>query len=161
MSILLRALEDSAIPALFELLQNDELYRYLTFPAPKSPDELVLRFDVDVRPEGQIFTVHRAEHSELPIGFCRYRLDESSRFDIGYAIGYDFWGRGYATSVVAALLNELTGRFKGGEVVATVNIGNIASIRALEKNGFLFGRFIETILHLEATCDLEYSFNIL
>lgn len=160
MSILIRALEDGAIPALFGLLQRDELYRYLNFPAPKSLDELALRFDVDVRPEGKVFTVHSEEQPELPVGFCRYRLEESIRFDIGYAIGHDFWGRGYATSVVAALLAELTERFKGAEVVATVNIGNVASIRALEKNGFLCVRSTETILHLEPTYDLDYSLNL-
>lgn len=56
-------------------------------------DELALRFDVDVRPEGQAFTVHREEKPKRPIGFFRYRLEESSRFEIGYVIGHDFWGR--------------------------------------------------------------------
>jgi len=160
LSIHIRALEDGAIPALFELLQHDELYRYLRFPAPRTLDELALRFDVDVRPEGQVFTVHREEEPERPIGFCRYRLEESSRFDIGYAIGYEFWGRGYATIVVAAMLKELTVRFKGAEVVATASIGNVASIRALQRNGFLRVRSTKTILHLEATYDLDYSLSL-
>lgn len=61
--------------------------------------------------------------------------------------------RGNSTSA------ELTERFKDAEIVATVNIGNVASIRALEKNGFLRVRSTENILHLEATYDLDYFLN--
>ena len=42
------------------------------------------------------------------VGFCRYRIEGSSRYDVGYTIGRDFWRQGYATRVVAALLVELT-----------------------------------------------------
>lgn len=157
MTIFLRPLEDAAIPALFELLQHDELYRYMTFPPPSSFEELSLRLEMDVRSGGQVFTVHRKSACERAVGFCRFRLEESSRYDIGYTIGRDFWRRGYATRVVAALLEELTGRFDVVEVVAAANIGNVASIRALEKNRFLYSGAIETTLNFEPSYELQYS----
>ncbi len=157
MSILLRPLEDAAIPTLFELLQHDELYRYLTFPPPRSFEELALRLDVDVRSGGQVFTVHRKSAPERAVGFCRYRIEGPSRYDIGYTIGRDFWRQGYATRVVASLLDEMAGRFGVVEVVAAANIGNVASIRVLEKNGFLYTGAIETTLNFEPSYELVYS----
>lgn len=157
MTVLLRPLKNAAISALFELLQHDELYTFLTFPPPKSFEELALRLEVDVRSGGQVFTVHRQNAPERVVGFCRYRFEGPSRYDVGYTIGRDFWRQGYATHVVAALLNKLNGRFGTIEVVATANIGNVASIRALEKNGFLYAGAIETILKCEPSYELEYS----
>jgi len=157
LSISLRPLGDDAISPLFELLQNEDLYRYLTFPPPRSLDELAHRLEVDVRPEGHAFTVHRAEKPELPIGFCRYRIEGPNKYEIGYMIGRDFWGQGYATCVVAALLKELAIRFGVGVVLAAADIGNVASIRALERSGFLYSGFSETLLKREGSFNLEYA----
>lgn len=142
---------------LFELLQHDELYRYLTFTPPRSFEDLALRLDMDVRLGGQVFTVHRKCAPERAVGFCRYRLDGQSRYEVGYTIGRDFWQHGYATLVVAALLDELIGQFGVVEVVAAANIGNVASIRALEKNGFLYSGASETLLKFEPSYELAYS----
>ena len=144
-------------PPLFELLQNEDLYRYLTFPPPRSFDELALRLEVDIRSEGHVFTVHRADNPELPIGFCRYRIEGPNKYEIDYMIGRDFWGQGYATCVVAALLEELAIRFSVGVVLAAADVGNVASIRALERNGFLYSGFSETILKREGSFNFEYA----
>jgi RimJ/RimL family protein N-acetyltransferase len=157
LSISLRPLGDDAIPPLFELLQNEDLYRYLTVPPPRSLDELALRLEVDVRPEGHVFTVHRVEKPEEPIGFCRYRIEGPNKYEIGYKIGCDFWGQGYATCVVTALLKELAIRFGVGVVFASADIGNVASIRALERNGFLYSGFSKTLLKCEGSFNLEYA----
>jgi [ribosomal protein S5]-alanine N-acetyltransferase len=156
----LRPLDDMAIPALFDLLQNEELYEYLPFPPPRSFEELATRLEVDVRSGGEVFTVHRDGESEPAVGFCRYRVDEPGRFEFGYTIGRDFWHQGHATRVVAALLVELGSRFGVGEAVAAANIGNVASIRALEKNGFLYLGAIETISSFKPSYDLMYSRNL-
>ncbi|WP_431050044.1 GNAT family N-acetyltransferase [Roseateles sp. L2-2] len=160
MSIILRPLEDAGIPALFELLQHYDLYRYLTFPPPRSMEELALRLEVDVRSGGQVFTVHREDAPERPVGFCRYRVEGAGRCNVGYTIGRDFWRQGYATRVVAALIEELICRRGVVEVVAEANIDNVASIRALEKNGFLYSGATATTLKFEPSYELEYSLRL-
>ena len=52
--------------------------------------------------------------------------------EVGYWIGRDFWGRGYATAALRLLLEEVTER----PVVAHVALHNIGSRRVLEHCGF-------------------------
>jgi RimJ/RimL family protein N-acetyltransferase len=53
--------------------------------------------------------------------------------EVGYWIGREFWGRGYATRALALLLEEVTDR----PLVAHVVDGNIGSRRVLEHCGFV------------------------
>jgi RimJ/RimL family protein N-acetyltransferase len=52
--------------------------------------------------------------------------------DVGYWVGREHWGRGVATSALAAFLEELTMR----PLHAHVAVDNVGSIRVLEKCGF-------------------------
>jgi RimJ/RimL family protein N-acetyltransferase len=52
--------------------------------------------------------------------------------DVGYWIGRRYWGRGYATRALAALLAEVPGR----PLHARVAEHNVGSIRVLAKCGF-------------------------
>lgn len=52
---------------------------------------------------------------------------------IGYWIGREHWGRGIATRAVALMLREFTRR----PLIATTAGHNAASVRVLEKNGFV------------------------
>jgi len=73
---------------------------------------------------------------------------------VGYWIGRDHWGRGIATSALAAFLRELPER----PLYATVALGNTASVRVLEKCGFTLAgeveesgeRVLELVLEAEA-----------
>jgi RimJ/RimL family protein N-acetyltransferase len=56
--------------------------------------------------------------------------------EIGYGLVASRRGRGYATEAVRALTAFAVGRPDVTEVVATVDPGNLASIRVLEKVGF-------------------------
>lgn len=57
-------------------------------------------------------------------------------FEIGYWIGRNYWGRGYATAAVAALL-ELARKEGVCHFAAEVFPDNYASMRVLERNGFV------------------------
>ncbi|HZN43430.1 MAG TPA: GNAT family N-acetyltransferase [Actinomycetota bacterium] len=60
-------------------------------------------------------------------------FDHDGRREIGYWIGREFWGRGVATRALAAFLVEVTER----PLYAGVATHNVASIRVLEKSGFV------------------------
>jgi RimJ/RimL family protein N-acetyltransferase len=51
---------------------------------------------------------------------------------VGYWIGRDHWGRGYATAALTALLQEVRER----PMFAHVVVHNVGSIRVLQKCGF-------------------------
>ena len=58
---------------------------------------------------------------------------DGGRHEVGYWIGRDHWGRGYATRALAQLLLEMLER----PLFAHVADGNVGSRRVLERNGFV------------------------
>jgi RimJ/RimL family protein N-acetyltransferase len=71
------------------------------------------------------------------VGFWPGRGDDSETFEIGYFIGREFWNQGFATAAVGKAVESA--RRVGVECLqALVRPENAASIRVLEKNGFLF-----------------------
>jgi RimJ/RimL family protein N-acetyltransferase len=59
--------------------------------------------------------------------------EDDGRRLVGYWIGREFWGRGLATQALAELLDVVDGR----PLHAYVAKSNVASIRVLEKCGFV------------------------
>lgn len=58
--------------------------------------------------------------------------------EIGYFLKRSAWGRGYATEVCKRMLQFAFEKVSLNEVVATVDEGNVASIKVLEKSGLLY-----------------------
>jgi predicted acetyltransferase len=63
---------------------------------------------------------------------------------IGYAVRPSAQGRGYASSMLAGVLDHCRARGDLDRVLLTVNVRNAASIRVIEKNG---GVLADTIAH--------------
>jgi RimJ/RimL family protein N-acetyltransferase len=59
--------------------------------------------------------------------------EQDGRWLVGYWLGRDFWGKGLATRALAELLEEVAAR----PLHAWVATSNVASIRVLEKCGFV------------------------
>jgi RimJ/RimL family protein N-acetyltransferase len=76
--------------------------------------------------------------SELVIGGIGFHSgpDESGTVEIGYGIAASFRGRGAATAAVAAIL-DIAARAGARRMVAGTEADNVASQRALERNGFV------------------------
>ena len=60
--------------------------------------------------------------------------------ELGYTIRRSQWGRGLATEIAAALVNWHRDNFDGVHLVAYVAVPNHASVRVLEKVGFVYTR---------------------
>jgi RimJ/RimL family protein N-acetyltransferase len=74
------------------------------------------------------------------------KLDDfEGQAEIGYRILEEFWGKGYATSLVKALLDYTATQLKLRANVAFVDIQNGASIRVLEKAGMVNIEQIEEV----------------
>ncbi|HEY1978686.1 MAG TPA: GNAT family N-acetyltransferase [Xanthobacteraceae bacterium] len=70
-----------------------------------------------------------------PIGICGIELREGEA-EIGYWLGVPFWGRGYATEAVRALIDHAFGELGHEALVSGARVSNPASRRVLEKCGF-------------------------
>jgi RimJ/RimL family protein N-acetyltransferase len=75
----------------------------------------------------------------------RFRL-HPQQADIGYWVGQEFWNKGYVTEAVRLACHVCFKHLKSNKVYATVFVGNDASRRVLEKNGFFPRRHGEAVL---------------
>lgn len=83
------------------------------------------------------------KESNAPIGMCgllkREYLDHP---DLGYAILPPYEGLGYTTEITKATLAYIVEILKINTIMAITNVDHVRSIRVLEKNAFVFERFM-------------------
>ena len=103
-----------------------------------------------------LFAIRLKETGRL-IGIILYSDEKEDSCEIGYGLGSDYWGKGYATEAVRRFLEYLF-REKGMQTVyASYFTGNDASRRVMEKCGMTFSHFSENELtYLGIPRDLTY-----
>jgi [ribosomal protein S5]-alanine N-acetyltransferase len=88
--------------------------------------------------EGYPFVVTSKRSEEL-VGACGLQLvKRDRRAELGYWIGKQFWGCGYATEASRRLIRFAFVELVLNRVFAHAVTKNAASIRVLEKSGFVF-----------------------
>lgn len=103
-----------------------------------------------------LFAVRLKETSKL-IGIINYFDEKEGSCEIGYGIGSDHWGRGYATEAVRRFLDYLFSEKGFHTVYASFFTGNDASQRVMEKCGMTYDHFSEKELtYLGKERDLTY-----
>ena len=70
------------------------------------------------------------------IGSCAFDLREGPAPEIGYWLGTKYWGKGYATEAVRALIDHAFTDLELEALQAGARVTNPASRRVLEKCGF-------------------------
>lgn len=71
------------------------------------------------------------------VGLCSYRRPPAAgRVEIGYGVAPARRGQGYATSLVAAIVEAASSDPSVNALIAETAVSNIASQRALTRNGF-------------------------
>jgi RimJ/RimL family protein N-acetyltransferase len=70
-----------------------------------------------------------------PIGICSVDLREDGP-EIGYWLGVAYWGRGFATEAVRALIDHAFGDLEHETLISGARVNHPASRRVLEKCGF-------------------------
>ena len=70
------------------------------------------------------------------IGGIGLTPEDDGYCELGYWLGFEYWGRGYATESCSALLNYVKTNTSYKNFKATVNKGNTGSSKVLEKIGF-------------------------
>jgi [ribosomal protein S5]-alanine N-acetyltransferase len=87
------------------------------------------------KPRARFELVVEHAASNRLIGACDLTLIEHGVADLGYMLAQEAWGVGYATELALALIDAAFYDLQAEQVIATVDIGNRASIRVLEKVG--------------------------
>lgn len=127
--------------AMFELLSEKALYRYLDYPPPlsvehlrnlyarlesrQSPDGTELWLNWVVRPRGQ-----------SPIGYVQATVTSHKTAWVAYVFSSKHWCRGFAMQATQAVVEHLASAYGIARYLATVDAENQRSIRLLERLGF-------------------------
>jgi len=77
-----------------------------------------------------------AKDSGKLVGVCGYGKRQDRGPEIGYWIGEPFWGQGYATEAMRAVIDHLFTTTTLDEIAAGCRVTNVVSRRVLEKCGF-------------------------
>jgi [ribosomal protein S5]-alanine N-acetyltransferase len=137
----LRPMVESDIDALFAIFSNPEVMRYWSFTPLTTRDEAAaLLSDTHERFKA---------HSLLKWGVALRETDAligtatlinfdftNHRAEIGYVLGRAFWGNGYISEALHALLDFAFAELEMHRIEADVDPRNAASIRTLERLGF-------------------------
>lgn len=136
--------------AMFELLSDAELYRYLDFPPPPSVEHLravYAKLEARRSPDGAEIWLNWVvrPHDHPLVGYVQATIQSRRTAFVAYALGCKYWSRGYAQNAMQAMLEHLAAAYDVVRCLATVEADNRRSIRLLERLGF----------HLATTNELE------
>jgi RimJ/RimL family protein N-acetyltransferase len=127
--------------AMFEVLTEPGLYRYLDYPPPPTVEHLAgvyARLEARQSPDGGERWLNWIVRSDgrRPVGYVQATVPSSGIAWIGYVFSKKHWGKGYATRAVQAMLEHLATEYRVSRFLARVEAENAASIRLLARVGF-------------------------
>lgn len=141
--IVLRALRDDDVPALFEIFSDADAMKYWSWPAFTDVSQARRLLD-DIRAyaaAGTLFQwgIARREDDVVVGTTTLYQIDAAHRrAEIGFALARKAWGRGLAGEAVGRLIEYAFNDMDLHRIEADPDPGNTASIRLLEKQGFKY-----------------------
>jgi [ribosomal protein S5]-alanine N-acetyltransferase len=141
--LLLRALRDSDAEDVFAYAKQPEVARHTLWDPHRSIQDSYAFLDfVQVQHRsGQAFIwgmVHAGETRVIgTIGLANF-VPQHSRAEIGFAIASRYWGQGYTTEAVRAVLRFSFRDLQLNRIEAYCKVENVASARVLEKTGLRF-----------------------
>jgi RimJ/RimL family protein N-acetyltransferase len=124
----LRDVEDGDLEQLFEHQREPEANRMAAFP-PRDRDAFFAHW---ARTRVNPSNIMQAVIVDGQVAGNMMSWEHDGRRLVGYWIGSAYWGRGIATRALVLFLRQLTDR----PLHAHVAVGNVGSIRVLEKAGF-------------------------
>ena len=141
--LVLRQLRMADAPALYTLRANEEVRKYLDRPRPASQQEIIALIEMIAanwqKEESLTWAISLSgepHHLVGTIGFWRMQK-EHFRAEIGYLLHPQFHRQGIMNEAITAVLDYGFRHMNLHSVEAHVNPDNAASIRLLEKSGFV------------------------
>ena len=125
----LRPVEDADLP-IFLAHQDDPVAAAMAAFPTRAPDAFYEHW-ATIRADPTNITRTIVADDKV-VGDIVSWVDHGSR-QVGYWIGRDHWGKGFATAALRLLLEEIDDR----PVLAHIAVGNIGSRRVVERCGFV------------------------
>ncbi|MDH7443993.1 GNAT family N-acetyltransferase [Aquimarina sp. 2201CG14-23] len=164
--LLLRGVELSDLSEVHQLLSIPEVDKYnaLGIPTNKEVTSVYLNEWIDNRKMRKelVFALNLLE-DDVFIGLISLRIG-NAKYSIGsmwYKLHPNFWGKGYATESVKRILKFGFEEIGLHRIEAGCAIGNIGSIRVLEKSGMIKEGHKRKVLPLKSGWSDNYEFAML
>jgi [ribosomal protein S5]-alanine N-acetyltransferase len=137
----LRHLEESDTDSLFEIFSDTEALRYWNTPPFRERAEaaqLLAEINDNFRQKALFqWGVARAGDNKIIGTSTLFRLDDQSRrAEIGYILNRRFWGNGFITEALTALVGFAFEKMNLHRIEADIDPRNAASRRVVERLGF-------------------------
>ncbi|MBC7808959.1 MAG: GNAT family N-acetyltransferase [Akkermansiaceae bacterium] len=137
-----RKLTPDDTDALYSVYGDAEAMRWVDDGQPLPREECARWIDVthnNYAKRGYGMSALVLRETDMVIGFCGIvHPGGQPQAEIKYALSRPFWGRGFATEAVRAMLVYGAQTFHLTSIIATIAPENIASHRVLTKSGMLF-----------------------
>ena len=137
----LEPLRTSHAKAMFDLLGDEAIYRYLDYPPPPSVDylrDVYARLETRRSSDGNeawLNWVIRPRGQPL-VGYVQATVTSNRSAHVAYVLASRYWGHGYAHRAMLAMLECLASAYDVERCRATVEVENQRSVRLLERLGF-------------------------
>jgi ribosomal-protein-alanine N-acetyltransferase len=127
--------------AMFEVLADAEIYRYLDHPPPPSLEHLrnvYAKLETRGSPDGSQVWLNWVIRlpGQPPVGYVQATVIAPGSAWVAYVLSSRQWGRGYAHTATRAMVEHLATAYGVGRYLATVEVENQRSIRLLERLAF-------------------------
>jgi RimJ/RimL family protein N-acetyltransferase len=139
--LLLEPLTVAHADAMFGVLSDPQLYRYLDYGPPPSVEHLrnvYAQLERRVSPDGteQWLNWVVCLCGTEPVGYVQATLVAHNTAWVAYVFACKHWGRGYARTATNAMIDHLASDYGSTEFLATAEPGNARSISLLERLSF-------------------------
>ena len=138
--LILRRYKESDIDAIYEIITDDRLSKYIKYPKLTKEEELeCIKEWIKAADESknEKCVIERKEDG-IVIGNIDVNtvVKKHNYCNVGYTIRYDYWGNGYAAEALKAVANHLLEESGYYLVECSCNELNKQSSRVMEKAGF-------------------------
>lgn len=127
---------------LAKLLWGDpDVTRYICASGKFSVDDISARLEKEINNETeyhvQYWPIFELFSKDL-IGCCGLRPHGRNKYELGFHLRPQFWGKGYATEAATAVIEDAFSVLKADALFAGHNPNNVASSKVLLKLGFRY-----------------------
>lgn len=164
----LKLVEMMDLDWLYQLLSLPEVDQYNTLGIPENREvtrKMIAQHVLDnCEPSPQRYTFSVLDKSNgIGVGLCALNLGRAKyqSAEIWYKYFPQYWGKGFASETVKALLDFGFQDLQLQRIEAGCAVGNIGSVKVLEKSGFTKEGRQRKTLHLEDGWSDHFDFGIL
>lgn len=139
--LILRQMDTTDIPLLYEMRSNPVVMQYIGRPIAKSIEDAEILYntinDGLLKNESINWTVQYKDNKAMLGNFCYWRIDtHNHRAEVGYSLLQQHFGKKIGTEALNAVIHYGFNQLNLHSIEANTDPNNIASQKILESQGF-------------------------